>query len=846
MFSAAVHYGQYPNQQDHSLMALPLNLIALIVSHLDDVSDLARLCRTCRVLNYMTLPQLYKTFTLTSYDKIRYRDDRPEGCGSASPFSMALNAVVTRNVGALVNSMTLRGEWRESELEEHARVGRVPDSSMMLNIAVRAAVDRMNALESFSWELNTKMLETVYLGLSQLPKLTSLSVRFPSSRHPRPTTMIPPMPHLRVLKIKDIDPLCYPDDISTLLHRSRKLRDLRLHWSPRMRDEQEATVKLHDYFRKCIAAKSPLALRKVSLYNFYALHSEEFKGAVDPLAMEEVTILMTPSSGARDDSSVISFVDSSWPMPSDGQMANVKSFRHDRADRRFGDFLNSFQRLEKLYYVNHARDPGSNVNDQRYVPLCSSTAYTPSDSDGPGPPAGSWAISSNGYPIYSANSPTNPLLTSQAAIRDGYLQSVMTVQGPRMRHLLLPSHWPLSAPTIARLVRSCPNLEQLALATDLTSFDTVGILIPFLRKLAALRILVPTVLPQSAPNSRHDTPGALLASNLSNMPNQFSMSNGTTATTTTSGSNATQDAARVLAALINVDDRIHIETLAICLADKEIHSSLKVLGMGWKAWELGDFYSVRASESTFPFHWIDENTLVPNIPRATEHGGGVTATPNTNGTAFAGTGTGPSKTDTPAAGSTTAATEARPFMLPKSCRGQGHATALWTPQISAALGKRKAPSDEPEPPFSTHPPPQQQQQQQHQHQHQHQQHPPASPSPQGSSSMSTSTSATAATSMDTHQAALDCSGTTAGPAATNGCTTDNVTLPGPPSRTALNLRDALRDYGGENLPDEFLVKLAQCVPHLETNEVFTRRRIRRVGWEVLKNWEIWGQDTVDV
>lgn len=66
---------------------------------------------------------------------------------------MGLNAVITRPHAALVRSMTLRGEWREHDLEEHARVGRVPDSSMMLNIAVRAAVDRMKGLESFRYLL---------------------------------------------------------------------------------------------------------------------------------------------------------------------------------------------------------------------------------------------------------------------------------------------------------------------------------------------------------------------------------------------------------------------------------------------------------------------------------------------------------------------------------------------------------------------------------------------------------------------------------------------------------------------------------------------------------------------
>jgi hypothetical protein len=99
----------------------------------------------------MTVPQLYRTVTLTSYEKIRYRNDQPEGCGGASPFSMGLNALVTRNVSSLVRSLTLRGDWKEEGLQEHAMVGRVPDSSMMLSIAVRAAVDKATSLESFRY-----------------------------------------------------------------------------------------------------------------------------------------------------------------------------------------------------------------------------------------------------------------------------------------------------------------------------------------------------------------------------------------------------------------------------------------------------------------------------------------------------------------------------------------------------------------------------------------------------------------------------------------------------------------------------------------------------------------------
>ena len=97
----------------------------------------------------MALPALYKNITLCSYNTIRYRDDRPEGLGSSSPFAMGLNALVTRDVAALVRSVTLQGQWKEHDLQEFSAAGRVPDDAMMLNIALRAAVDRCTGLESF-------------------------------------------------------------------------------------------------------------------------------------------------------------------------------------------------------------------------------------------------------------------------------------------------------------------------------------------------------------------------------------------------------------------------------------------------------------------------------------------------------------------------------------------------------------------------------------------------------------------------------------------------------------------------------------------------------------------------
>ena len=505
----------------------------------------------------MSLPQLYRDLTLTSYNKIRYREEEPEGMGSASPFSMGLNAVITRPFARLVRSMTLRGDWREHELEEHARVGRVPDSSMMLNIAVRAAVGRMTDLESFSWELNTKMLETVYMGLAQLPRLTSLNIRFPSSRHPRPTIVIPPMPHLRRLKVTDIDPLCYPDDISTLLWKSKKLRELNMHWSPRMRNAQEPSVMLHDYFRKSIAAKEPMKVKKIVLQNLYALHSEEFNVAFDPRTVEDVTILN--NTGSDGPNFMNTFVDRSWPTNPPNERLKIKCMRQDALSKRHAEFIANFTGLEKLYFVNTPRDANDIVN---------SPVLTPPSSDNFQPAAVNSPV---GSPASSSN--------VQLSLRDNYLNAIMTNHCATLRHLLLPSRWPLSASTLARLVHASPQLEQLAFASDFPSMDSLGLILPFLRKLVALRLLVPT--------NSVSSPGSSWAGS-GNAPRPVRSVTGSATNWSSS--------ARSLADIVELDDQFLMEKMSGLLFDKNVFGSLRMLGMGRKAWELCDFFTISDEE----------------------------------------------------------------------------------------------------------------------------------------------------------------------------------------------------------------------------------------------------------
>ena len=128
-----------------------LPMVSLQLLQLDKPGDLSRMCRTCRVFHYMTLPQLYTTVSLRSYDYIRYcgRERRSQGCGMASPFAMSLNGLVSRNVAGYVRDFEVTGDWKEHDVEEYWKAGRVADDNMMLNTLVRVAVERMAVIDSF-------------------------------------------------------------------------------------------------------------------------------------------------------------------------------------------------------------------------------------------------------------------------------------------------------------------------------------------------------------------------------------------------------------------------------------------------------------------------------------------------------------------------------------------------------------------------------------------------------------------------------------------------------------------------------------------------------------------------
>ena len=295
----------------------------------------------------------------------------------------------------------------------------------------------------------------------------------------------------------------------------------------------------------------------------------------------------------------------------------IKSMRMDTVSKRNSEFLGNFKGLERLYFVNVFDNSPDYLNSPRPGIGPAAAALTPPASDSP-------AV--NGTTANSPATASSPAsqLNIALSVRDSYLANITVNHGVTLRHLLLCSKWPLSTAMLARLVHSCPNLEQLALATEFSSMDSLGMLVPFLRKLVALRLLIPagSPAPQSgantnAPSSATSTqPGdAFLKPTIpTNMANSPLAAKTRMYQFPKEIENIIVNA-RSLADIVDLDDEYLTQMMSYDLADQQIFGNVKVVGMGWKAFELRDVY-----KAPIPIHANSETqspTSAVDLPRST-------------------------------------------------------------------------------------------------------------------------------------------------------------------------------------------------------------------------------------
>lgn len=316
-------------------------------------------------------------------------------------------------------------------------------------------------------------LQTVYQGLGARTTLASLTIRCQTRRIPRPTSIMPPLPNLQTLVVYDIDPLCYPDDISLLLLGSKKLENLKLHWSPRMRAEGEESVNLQSIFGRCMAAKYSIPLKRFAIYNLYTRNTMD--GIHEALNSDTKSELTSINSGNISDPMTV-FVDSSWRVQ-DAELAtrDLKMVRTDTAVKEHAVALGKYKGLERLYII------GSRRSGPSYSKPNGSTTT-------PATPCNMTPSVSNG--TASASSTPNTVSENRSrSIASEYLAAIQT-NHRTIRHLLLSDRWVLSDDALFRLCQSCPNLEQLGFSSSFPPLESLRQVFALVPKLWAVRFLI--------------------------------------------------------------------------------------------------------------------------------------------------------------------------------------------------------------------------------------------------------------------------------------------------------------------------------------------------------------------
>ena len=432
----------------------------------------------------MTTPRLYKQITLTSYDEsLRTREDldlQDDGLWHASPFAMGLGALVTRKHAGLVQCLKLEGVFREHELDQYKN-RRLPDGSVMLNLAIRAAIDRCTQLQSFTYTLSARPLITLYSGLAALQNLQLLHLQMPSTSTPQPQVTVPALPHLREFAFTEYDSTCYPDDLSLVFFHATKLESLTMHFSLRSRNALEPAPFLSMLHRN-LAQKRAFKLRRLAIHNVCTSPSPEVNTLFSPDLLEDLTLINSFGHAHGSAKAIAThFIDASWAQIWDETRLSIekmKVMRTDKINHLVVKDISIMPGLEKIYFVNKSK-------------------FTRNNKFGIQSPSPSRSSSSDGLtPIGPPIEVRTPIARGQASspreiLRDNLIETITRLHGPHLRHIILPARLPCNIYSLSRLGAGCPNLTQLAFAMEEVDPHALRQVGPLAKHLRYCRILAP-------------------------------------------------------------------------------------------------------------------------------------------------------------------------------------------------------------------------------------------------------------------------------------------------------------------------------------------------------------------
>ncbi len=231
-----------------------------------------------------------------------------------------------------------------------------------------------------------------------------------------------------------------------------------------MREAHEPSINQAAYFGKCAAAQYHLTLRSIAIQNLYTHHDHQCSMVFDLSRLEDLTCLN--STGGIGDDGATAFMDPGWRQPNKAEPTRLRTLRIDKVSRQQCEFLAHINGLERLYLI------GPHIQ----------ASY-----GGKGHFDGATILPRS--PPSSTGSPSSVDNNNIVALKEDYLEAITKHHGRTLKHLLLLPQWRLTDDEIALIVRQCPHLEQLGIGVELTNFQRLRLLVPFLSHLTVIRLL---------------------------------------------------------------------------------------------------------------------------------------------------------------------------------------------------------------------------------------------------------------------------------------------------------------------------------------------------------------------
>lgn len=268
-----------------------------------------------------------------------------------------------------------------------------------------------------------------------------------------------------------MNPLHSTDDLSLLLLHSKKLRDVRLHWSPRILEEAEPSINLRLYFGKCIEARYHMPLNTLVLHNFFGVNIGDLKHICDPEKVRTIGILNCAGGNLCGPTTSD---DGLWKgILEEKCFKNVRSVRCSEVSEQHVAFLSSVVGLEELYLIGDKTSANTSLNEHL-------DGHMESPNDEIGSPRSTSTCHS---------SLARPAEQIDAALCKQYLRALFTCHGQTIKRLLLHDTWAISGDQLSELVSFCPNLDQLGLGISEEEPQALRFLGPCLKKLRCVRLL---------------------------------------------------------------------------------------------------------------------------------------------------------------------------------------------------------------------------------------------------------------------------------------------------------------------------------------------------------------------